>query len=184
MAAPISPNLSKANAEQARLERGTQFHWFHWLVIIASLFLTVGAWYIASAQHKIQVKSLYDREVERTLALVSERMQKYEDTLWAGAATLQSSGFTLNPQSWRDYSQALEIETKYPGINGIGIITHVRSDGMEDYLAAQRRERPDFKIFPGHRQSEFFPITYIEPIETNGVGSTSYSYKNGYKNTF
>ena len=149
----------------------TQSHYglqlYHWLIIIASLGLTLSAWYITAQQEEQKRLSQFDYQARHIVELVRERMLKYEDTLWSGVAALHASDNRMDSVQWRRFSETLSIESKYPGINGIGIIYHVTPEALPGFLAQQRRLRPDFGIHPTHGETDFWPITYIEPVAIN-----------------
>lgn len=94
-------------------------------------------------------------------------MQKYEDALWGGVAAIRSHSFGMDYREWQRYASTLEIETKYPGINGIGVIFHVPPEKRESFLAQERQQRPDFRIHPQHQRNVYMPITFIEPVASN-----------------
>lgn len=142
-------------------------HWYHWLVVAASLMLTLGAWYITSQQARQKMALQFNFQAEHIIELVRERMRKYEDALWSGTAALHALPGELTNAQWQAFSKALSLETKYPGINGIGVIHYVPPDQLPGYLAAQRMYRPGYKIHPPHQIKEYWPITHIEPVETN-----------------
>lgn len=156
-------------SDQERLKRiqAGRLRWFHWLIVSLSLVLTLGAWYISKTQVDANRAYQFQREAERVAELITERMQKYEDALWGGVGTLQAHGGQLDVNSWKIFADTLHINTKYPGINGIGVIYHVLPDQLNSFITDQRRLRPQFKIHPPHRQQEYLPITFIEPIEEN-----------------
>ncbi|MGJ8564509.1 MAG: CHASE domain-containing protein [Alphaproteobacteria bacterium] len=160
-------DLQEIMEEKKRIEIGGQFRWFHWLILSASFILTLAAWYIAKSQNDEQIKAQFERESSQAIDLVSERMKKYEDTLASAVAFLGTQGDYTDIHTWKAYSDALDIENKYPGINGIGIIHNIKPEQLQDYLSHMRRNRPDFNIHPPHGENEFFPITNIEPVETN-----------------
>ena len=155
--------------EKDRIEIGGRLHWFHWLIVLSSLLLTIGAWYFAKTQVNLKAERHYNREVDRVLDLISERMQKYEDVLWGGVASMRAHNHGMNYDEWKRYSETLRIEEKYPGINGLGVIYQVPSDKKADFLAQQRLRRPLFKIHPPHDEKELLPITYIEPVKNNAA---------------
>ncbi len=157
----------KLEQEKEAIEYAGQLHWFHWFVVIFSLILTITAWHITKSQINEKVATRFNREAEQVIALVSERMGKYEDALWGGVATIHSQSFGIDYHEWERFSHALELPTKYPGIRGIGVIYNISPDKLDTFLAEQRRERPDFKLHPAHDKNEFWPITYIEPLKTN-----------------
>ena len=97
------------------------------------------------------------------------KMGKYEDTLVSAAAFIQAKGNNTDNELWKKYSDVLDIENKYPGINGIGVIHNIRPDQRGTYEAFMQKNRPDFRVFPEHSEIELFPIAYVEPVEANAA---------------
>ncbi len=153
--------------EKARIERSGRLHWYHWALVLASLALTLTAWAITKHQVEEKNETRFSREADGLLELVRERMEKYENSLWSGVSAIQMAGGNVTLERWQRFANTLSIDTKYPGINGIGVIHYIEPDNLASYLAAQRRTRPDFRIFPPHGHSEFWPITYVEPSGPN-----------------
>lgn len=162
-------DLQALKAQQKKIEASGSLHWFHWFIIVASLLLTLTAWYIAKTQHENQIAAQYEREADRVVQLVTERMSKYEDILSSGAAFVRAKGTYTTSDMWKQYSDLLNIEEKYPGINGIGVIHTITPEQREPYEAYMRQERPDFKIFPVHDNPDLLPIVFIEPVSTNAA---------------
>jgi len=150
-----------------KLEQGGKLHGMHWLVIVASLVLTFGAWYISSTQVDGKNKEKFDREVGQVLELIQERMNLYENALSGGVAYIDVNGGHVTYSQWLKYAASLHIEKKYPGINGIGVIFNIQPADLPAFLEEQRRDRPNFGLHPGHNEAEYWPITYIEPVEQN-----------------
>ena len=141
--------------------------WYHWLVIFASLLLTITAWNISDNQIKDKRAELFNIQVKQLLAQVSERMSHYAVGLKAGAAAIQSVAHDIDVGEWARFSKALNLNNTYPGINGIGVIYHIQPNNINKYLKLQRQTRPSFKIHPVHDKQEYWPITYIEPLISN-----------------
>ena len=160
----------------------TSFHWFHWLIVSLSILLTVFAWWFSSKQVEEKVQSQFQKEADQVVELVSERMQKYEDGLWGGVAAIQANGGDISYENWLTFSTHLKIDVKYPGINGIGVIYHLRPRELISFLKQQRITRKFFKVHPTHNEKELLPITYIEPYEKNAkaVGLDMAHEKNRY----
>lgn len=153
--------------EKEIIEKAGKLHWLHWFVVILSLVLTFSAWYISKATIDEKVALQFDRQAQQVVELIAERMQKYEDGLWGGVSAIQSQGGSVSNSEWKVFADSLRIGVKYPGINGIGVVYYVTPDSLESYLSEQRKQRPDFSIHPKHTKNEFWPITYIEPVEVN-----------------
>lgn len=93
-----------------------ELHWFHWLILILSAALTIGAWHFSSEQIKEKSRLRFDQEASRVIELLSERMEKYEVALSSGVATVESLGGAISNAEWRAFAGSLHIESKYPGI--------------------------------------------------------------------
>lgn len=143
------------------------FHWSHWAVISLSLLLTLGAWYFSSQQAEQKTKAQFEFQAEQIVSLVKEQMEKYEEALWAGVALLHVIPDHVSRDEWRVFANSLKVESRFPGINGIGVIHYVEPDNLESYLAWQRQNTPDYQLHPDHTRNEYWPITYIEPQQNN-----------------
>ena len=153
--------------ERERWVYRSSLHWFHWLAVGASLVVTLGVWWMTAAQEEARFAARFDREANHVLELVTERMQKYEDALWGGLGMAKSQSYGLDYGEWQAFARALQIDVKYPGINGIGLIRRVAREDLEGFEAGQRQERPDFAVYPEHEQPDLLPITFIEPEGPN-----------------
>jgi signal transduction histidine kinase len=156
-------------ATRAELEKTASLHWFHWTVVALSLLLTFGAFFYSRRQVDEKREAQFDREAERVVTLVEERMQKYEDALWAGVAHVNAIAEEVSEDGWRRYATSLRIGEKYPGINGIGIIQALDRSELPGFLDRVRRERPGFEVYPAHDGPESMPITHIEPVALNAA---------------
>lgn len=159
--------FDELTTERQSIAKLGRLHWFHWAVVGLSLAITVGAWFFVKQQIEDETRTRFQSAAEQVLELASERMQKYEDGLWGGVAAIQAQGGDISHEDWRQFAQSLQIEAKYPGINGIGVIHRIRPEGLDAYLENQRRSRPDYHLHPKHNKSEYLPITYIEPSNEN-----------------
>lgn len=109
----------------------------------------------------------YKFQASHLIELVEERMNRYEDTLWGSVAALKFSDGEINAKQWKSYSEQLSLASKYPGINGIGVIYYVKPEGLSSFITRQQRDQTDFRVHPPHNKQEFWPITFIEPLESN-----------------
>jgi PAS domain S-box-containing protein len=142
-------------------------HRYHWLVILLSLLLTIAAWKTADIQMSDKRLELFNIQSQQLLGQISERMSHYEVALKVGAAAIQPIAYEIQVEGWSIFSKALNLSNTYPGINGIGVIYKVEPEGLNHFLELQRKMRPNFNIKPQHENKEYWPITYIEPVDTN-----------------
>ena len=147
--------------------KNVRLHWFHWLIIGLSLIATLCAWYITKQQVVEKQQLKFTRESEQVISLVKERMQRYGDALWSGAAYIAAVNNQFSHKDWAVYSKNLSIEQKYPGINGIGVIYSMPSAKLKQFEKEQRKIRSTFKVYPKHTQEISLPIVHIEPLAIN-----------------
>lgn len=169
LAEDSNSNSATAELPSRRMELTGALHWWHWLVILLSLALTFFAWYYSSQQRNTRVRLQFDREADQVVSQILERMNKYEDALWSGVAMMHSVDGEVGFDQWQQYARQINIEHKYPGINGIGVIHAVSKAERSDYLKRERQRRPDYGIYPEHSQPEYMPITYVFPVEANAA---------------
>ena len=155
------------NVYNKLLIKTSSFRWAHWSIIILSVLMTISAWYFVKEQSSQEIKAHFDQRADQSVELILERMQKYEEVLWAGVANIRSHDYSITPEEWKTFIDSLQIEKKYPGIYGIGIIDYVPKEKMAEYLVEQRKSRPNFRVHPPHLISEYYPLTLIEPLDKN-----------------
>ncbi|MCS5597635.1 MAG: CHASE domain-containing protein [Alphaproteobacteria bacterium] len=167
MSPQFDNSIEKLNNENKDLQKNAGLHWYHWLIIIASTCLTLYASHITKQQSENNAFSIFQDQAQKVIEQVEERMGKYEMALHSGVAIIKANNNSTNYSDWKKYSTNFKIEEKYPGINGIGVIYNVPKDKLSEYLLKEREQRPDYKIHPQHDEDEYWPITYVEPEETN-----------------
>jgi len=163
---PREHNSATVSNVRKQLERSGTLHWFHWVIVALSLLLTVGAWYFAHTQLEEKIKFQFEREADQVVALIVERMQKYEDGLWSGVGLIHTMEDDMDYPRWATFAKSLRIEEKYPGINGISVIYHVTPDRLEAYLTDQRRIPATIYDSPSAPGKRFFADFLYQPFGT------------------
>lgn len=118
--------------------------------------------------------SIAERNQSRFSALVQEselalqhRINTYAQGLAGGAGHFAGSE-QVSREDWRSYVEVLDVEKRFPGINGIGYIANVPGKDLPDFLRETRADgAAGFAEKPAGSFSDHFIITYIEPIEIN-----------------
>ena len=155
------------NDKREKLVRAGEMNSMHWLIVLLSVVLTFSAWYYSQFQQSQKLEIQFEREAEKVVNLVKERMTLYENVLWGGVAYIDAVDSDITSQQWATYSKSLQIDINYPGINGFGIIHNVQPEELDNYLQKQHQERPDYKVHPTHGNPEYWPITLVEPLVSN-----------------
>jgi signal transduction histidine kinase len=159
-----------------------RFKWFHWMILSFSIGITFFGWWFSSNQIEEKIQYHFNRESDQTIELIIDRMQKYEDALWSGVAAIEAYGSKVSQKQWRIFTEKLNIESKYPGINGIAVIDYVHHHEFQTYLQKQKKIRPGFIVRPDHNEKEHFIVSYIEPFKENAraIGLDLSHEKNRY----
>ncbi|PRZ43820.1 CHASE domain-containing protein [Tritonibacter scottomollicae] len=155
--------MTSANVQERKISS------LHVLVVSLSLMMTIGAWLYSKQQVNLQVESRFEASKNRTIDLIVDRMSRYEDALWSGVAHVDALDADVTAASWKTFASSLNIEEKYPGVNGIGLIHFVERQNLQAYMAVRESEERDFSIFPEHDLDFLLPITFIEPENINSA---------------
>lgn len=107
---------------------------------------------------------------------IRNRLDIYINALRSGSGIYQVDPDLIHTD-WVRFAKSLDMPTRYPGINGIGVIDPVRSSNLDEYLQDVRSEGlTEFNIKkvpnvtapePDELGFDHFIIRYIEPLDTN-----------------
>lgn len=98
---------------------------------------------------------------------IAKRLNTYEELLRGGLGLFNASE-SVTREQWSYYVKSVNIETRYPGIFGLGFITYVTNHDKEQFLLKTRADGiPDFNISPAGDRKDYFIVTYIEPLQKN-----------------
>lgn len=144
------------------------WHTFCFLVLLMALGGTLWGWTILRARTLLDDRAHFNTLADQAEQGIRERLQSHENVLY-GAAGLVRTATALTRRQWVDYTRTAEIETRYPGIWGMGWIERVASDRLDAHVREARRSvASDFAIKrSGPPGDEAFVITLIEPLERN-----------------
>lgn len=164
---PSTSTQAELKLERAGLARAGRLHAIHWAVICSSVLITFAAWHLSRTTIDERSQLRFDRHADRAVQMMQERLHHYESILWAGTAALQSLDKPITANQWREYSEYLNITERYPGTAGIGVIQKVERVDRDRFVAAQRKIRPSFDIYPEHDHDVLLPIVHVEPRLAN-----------------
>ena len=139
----------------------------HWVVVGLSLLLTITAWQFSAQIADARAEDQFDQWVQQLNGLLMDRMQKYELALLSGVGTIRANDGDISRSQWQRFAESLAVQARLPGVSGIGVIERVPKSNLESYLAEERQERPGFRVHPPHPGTDFWPITYLEPLAGN-----------------
>ena len=149
------------------------------LALLAGWLLTGVIFYSFDQAEQSRDEQHLEKLVHQNVYALSEKLAVYEGVLRGGVGLIAASR-TVERAEWRKFVEAAQIESRYPGLRGLGVIWRVPRAGERDFLRRTRADgAPNFRIHTvsspdpvaGYEASraDRFVITYIEPEKENGA---------------
>ncbi|HEU4521812.1 MAG TPA: CHASE domain-containing protein, partial [Thermoanaerobaculia bacterium] len=139
------------------------------------LALTAFAAAYVWSSSQIAERAEYEREKTAALDDIRFRIDTYVNVLRA-AGGLFAAGQNVTRDQFRSYVQALEIQKRHPGIQGIGLAVRVRQQHVPDVTTDLRlNDFSDFTVWPETpAREEYFPIVLLEPLDQRNRRAVGY----------
>lgn len=148
-----------------RLGRSIHNPFTAWIILGISLLLTVGAYHLSE---RFVQKRAEDRFNYRALELehaITTRLYLYEQLLWSGVALMNASG-GVSREDFRLFVNTMNIDRRWPGIQGFGFSQLVRPAELPGHLDAIRAQGfSDYHIKPEGARDLYSAIVYLEPFD-------------------
>jgi len=139
--------------------------WTPYLVLALSLLLTVVVTFYASDTAETQDRLRFQNLVQRNQGVLQNRMETYV-ALLRGATGLFIASEDVSREEFRSFISGLELDRRYPGIQGIGFALRVGATWKDAVTAEARREGDArFTIWPESSFDDLYPIFYMEPLD-------------------
>lgn len=141
-------------------------------VLVIGLISTGFVWYYTTQSVEREAQIKFDRQVDEVKNLLSNRLQVYLDTLRATKGLFAASE-DVSRTEWKAFVESLNLQKRYPGIDGLGFIRYVPKVEKARYERRVKQDTntpqsyADFAIKPPGNRSAYFVIDYIEPFEPN-----------------
>jgi two-component sensor histidine kinase/CHASE1-domain containing sensor protein len=163
-----------APREGARVnpDRGlTRFAGLHagrasWVVLAASVLITAAAWYVSARSVDARVHGQFVARAEQIELAIHDRMGRNETVLRSGVGLFRGSQ-GVSREEWRSFVAALELQRRFPGIQGLGYALRLAPGEVAAHEAAVRAEGfPDYTVHPvTPARDEYSSIVYLEPFD-------------------
>jgi signal transduction histidine kinase/CheY-like chemotaxis protein len=137
--------------------------WVAYTVLAAGLVLTVLLTFYVVQTTRASEDLRFQTTVDETRHLIQIRLETYIELLRAGAALFAASD-NVTPSEFRRFAARLQVDERYPGIQGIGLARYFHPDQLvPDDPALQELQKEGAVIWPPGRRAEYTPIILIEP---------------------
>ena len=138
---------------------------------LIALFVVVSGtlfeWHTLRSRTRFEDTTHFKQLVQAETALLKTRLLSYQYALYSARGFINASE-TVTKGEWTTYVNALSLQSRFPGIWGIGYVSYVPKKSLTQYFSYMRKEiKPDFhrKILDKDYslQNDSFIIQYIEP---------------------
>ena len=139
--------------------------WRAWGVLGIALLATAVLWIASQQSEREQSHLRFEALAARLDARIVSRLRVYEQMLRSGAA-LFDTWDDVSRDQWRSYVGRLDLETVFPGIQGIGFSEMVAAKDLAAHVARVRAEGlSNYDVQPRGDRSVYSAIIYLEPLD-------------------
>lgn len=139
--------------------------------LLPSLVLIIGCASTWSLYHYVhqsvqdQITTEFNHDVSSIQNSIDQKMDIYIGALYGTRGLLASSNY-VSRDEWRTYVDHINLEERFPGIQGIGYSIFVKPEEKDVHEQSIRNEGfPDFVIKPAGDRDIYSSIVYLEPFD-------------------
>ena len=144
------------------------------LVLSAGLIVAYASWRNAYEDARRHRELEFEVRAAETLDAIQDRLSRYEEIL-LGAAGIFNASETVERDEFRDYVDSLDVQRRYPGIQGVGFARWIPAPEKAAHLERMRREGfPSYRIWPEDPRETWTSILYLEPFDARNRRAFGY----------
>jgi CHASE1-domain containing sensor protein len=144
------------------------------LAVVLPAVLVIRAWDAEVDKAESAARANFESRAVQIRDIVTGRLLDYEQVL-RGAAGLFAASRAVGRDEWRSYYENLQLETYYPGIQGIGYAPRVTAGGFEAFVGRIRDAGySGYRIHPPGERDEYVPVAYIEPFSGRNLRAVGF----------
>jgi PAS domain S-box-containing protein len=163
LASDREAHLRRPGQAREALRRANLLYLFHWSVLFVCLALTILVWHSVANGTEQRARDLFQAKVEDIRRRVSERMETYTQVLTGGKALFHASS-AISRHDWHEYVSSLDVGTKYPGIQVLGVAERVTDrEQIARRMAAQGLA--GYRVWPEGERDSYVPVAFPEPLD-------------------
>lgn len=143
-------------------------------ILLPSLAAVLAAWWTVSSQADALERARFDTIAHEAVSEIENRLDAYEQVLRSGVALLEASRMVTR-KDWRRFVERLEVDRRYPGLQGFGYAMRLRPDQVARHEDRVRAEGfPHYGVKPAGRRDVYYPIVFLEPLADRNLRAFGY----------
>ncbi len=137
-----------------------------WAVLAVSLMITALGWFISHDYVEGRAADRFAYEVEDARQRIIGRMLEYEQVLRGGVSLFDTLGREATRAEWQKFTAGQQIQTHFPGIQGIGYAVMLAPDALSAHTLSWRAKGfDDYTVKPAGARDSYSAIVYLEPFD-------------------
>jgi PAS domain S-box-containing protein len=148
-------------------------YWLSLAIVIVCLLATAGVSWQLVRTIQAQDRGRFESGVERLRSAINDRLDHYVAVLRDSAAFVElHHGFT---REFPEYLSRLQIQARYPGVQGVGFSARMRAADLPTDLARFNRQvSQPIRIWPESARPEYHAIVHLEPLDRRNRAALGY----------
>ena len=145
-----------------------------WALLGLSLSLTLAATLALLQSERERDRARFANAVQSAQDRIRARMDAYIALLY-GARALFAGADSVSPDEFRAYVTQLDVQRRYPGVQGLGFTRRVPPGQVARLEAAMRAAGlPQFRVWPDTPRAEYHSIIFLEPRDQRNQAALGY----------
>lgn len=145
-----------------------------WFVLAVFLVLSVLATHYVWTMTRAADRARFENAVQAANDALAARLDTYVNVLTATRGLIVADP-TIRRETLAAYIRGLNVQHRYPGIQGVGMTIRVPLEHVDE-LAREMRQAgwEDFRVWPDHERPELHAIVMLEPQDRRNRAAMGY----------
>lgn len=145
-----------------------------WFVLFVFVVLSILATRYVWTTTRSADRARFENAVQAANDALAARLDAYVNVLTA-ARGLVVADPTIRRETLAAYIRGLNIQQRFPGIQGVGVTVRVAPEQIPEIVREMRASgHPDFRIWPADERPEYHAIVMLEPQDRRNRAAMGY----------
>ncbi|MCX4188869.1 CHASE domain-containing protein [Methylophaga sp. OBS3] len=143
-------------------------------ILIIGILLTLQQYFTDKQQSKETLEARFNTYFIEVSHHVTEKIEAYEQMLRATQGLFYASR-DVSRQEFRAFTQQLQIDVFYPGLQGLGYAPIIKTADRESHIKSVRENGfPNYDMHPEGERDFYTSILYLEPFVDRNIRAFGY----------
>ena len=139
--------------------------WVPYTLLLAGCLLSAAASFYVWSTEQIRLRTQFVSDAARARYQIRAALETQFDVVRTGAALL-SARTEMNFSEFRAFVLRLSLQSRYPGMLGIGFAQRVRGPDLSSFMRHVRLDGLSrAEVWPSGPRAEYYPVVLLEPTD-------------------